>query len=326
MADILGGLISGAGPFLVSWVLPSGVALSLFAFVVFPSLHGISLADRIMSLGPTERGLLLAFGAIVVGIGLSSFSTALYRVLEGYSWPAPARRWGVAQQRARKEKIAIEAKASPKGWRQAILMERLQRFPNEDDQIAPTRLGNALRAFETYGVNRYRLDSQSFWLQLLSVVPSDLQKEVTQSRTSVDFYVCSIYVSLAFGLSALLVGILRGNAPGWSLVAWGVGAIILTRAWYRGALTATSYWHGAVRALVDLGRKPLAEAMGLELPTGIEQERAMWTLVAAFSFYPYAARWAARLDPYRARPLGDRQDPPSPGETAGGSQHEASND
>ena len=69
--------------------------------------------------------------------------------------------------------------------------------------------------------------------------------------------------------------------------------------WYRSAVMSCSYWDAAVRALVDLGRVPLAAARGLVLPSTIERERRMWNLVVSFEFYGFKERWAYRLDEFR---------------------------
>ncbi|WP_405436253.1 hypothetical protein OG373_05330 [Streptomyces avidinii] len=62
--------------------------------------------------------------------------------------------------------------------------------------------------------------------------------------------------------------------------------------WYRAAVSATDEWSAAVRALVNTGRKPLAESLGLHLPGHVAAECEMWALVSKVS----------RLDPFRAKP------------------------
>ncbi|MFG2490359.1 hypothetical protein ACGFSD_04685 [Streptomyces caniferus] len=56
--------------------------------------------------------------------------------------------------------------------------ERLARYPVADDQIAPTRLGNAIRRFEEYGYDRYRLDTQVLWNELTGCVPDQVRRQV----------------------------------------------------------------------------------------------------------------------------------------------------
>src|SRR5437879_6545061 len=75
----------------------------------------------------------------------------------------------------------------------------------------------------------------------------------------------------------------------------GLGCLIPL--WCRVALAATDEWAAAVRALVNVGRKPLAESLGLALPSSLEGERAMWALVTELSRLRYHER-AAALDAY----------------------------
>lgn len=59
-----------------------------------------------------------------------------------------------------------------------------------------------------------------------------------------------------------------------------------------------------------MGRKPLAESLGLALPTEPAAERTMWRLVSRPARLPYHER-AAAPDPYRAEP--QPPTPPPPG-------------
>ena len=65
------------------------------------------------------------------------------------------------------------------------------------------------------------------------------------------------------------------------------------------AVVSTSYWASSVQALVNLGRKELAGAMGLRMPETLAEERTMWELLGTFVYYPYDASWSARLDQFR---------------------------
>jgi hypothetical protein len=56
-----------------------------------------------------------------------------------------------------------------------------------------------------------------------------------------------------------------------------IGLSLLAILWYRIAVVATDDWAGAVRALVNLGRQPLASSLGLELPLTLARERTMWS-------------------------------------------------
>jgi hypothetical protein len=74
----------------------------------------------------------------------------------------------------------------------ALALEKFSRYPDVDDQVAPTMLGNAIRRFEYYSFNRYQLDSQLCWYHLRAAAPESTAKEVDNARSGVDFFVvCS---------------------------------------------------------------------------------------------------------------------------------------
>lgn len=181
----------------------------------------------------------------------------------------------------------------------SLLMERLRRYPVDDAQVAPTRLGNAIRRFEEYGYNRYRLDSQALWYELTSAASKQLSRQIETARAGVDFFVCLLYGQLL--VAAVALASLAAPRPHYStLLVTAAVLIVLTPAWYRLAWVTTDDWALAVRALVDLGRKPLAEGLGLRLPGELDQERQMWRLYCRMVRQPYDAERAAALDKFRS--------------------------
>ena len=159
--------------------------------------------------------------------------------------------------------------------------------------MTPTRLGNAIRSFETYGGDHYNLDSQAFWSELMSCVPEELRKEYQQSRAGVDFFVSLLYLSALFGSLAVAVSLGTETPTLW------IPAILAFLLCNRLAYVNTSAWAEATKAIVNVGRKPLAAALGFQLPSTIERERQMWGLVNEFVFYPFDREMAAKLDRFR---------------------------
>jgi hypothetical protein len=168
------------------------------------------------------------------------------------------------------------------GWARGLQDERIARFPIPDTEIAPTRLGNALRAIETYGSTRFCLDTQVLWSELCSLVPKSLQTELDRSRACIDFFIALVYLSFAFGVLSIAVAFDGRMRP--ILVIIGLIALFSTIAWYQMAIISTSYYASTVQALVNIGRFKLANELGLYVPYEIEHERRMWWLLKAFVF------------------------------------------
>jgi hypothetical protein len=292
VTDILKGLTGGGWAGLSAWIFPSALVLGIFWLFVYP--HSGVKYPLFDSLSVAEQTAVWIAAALTIGLLFNAISTPMYRLLEGYSWPQQLREYGVARQRSVKAKLSQNV--GGEGWRSGLEAEKLARFPATDAEIAPTRLGNAMRAFETYGVTRFELDSQVLWTELSAVVPKYLQIELDRSRANVDFFVALFYLSAAFGFFSLVA--MFGSNTKATLVAGAVVAFSSMRIWYSMAVESTSYWSSTVRALVNIGRAKLADEMGLELPDSIVAERRMWWLVVAH-VYKADPDAAQELDRYR---------------------------
>ncbi|MFF7986662.1 hypothetical protein ACFZDK_47575 [Streptomyces sp. NPDC007901] len=339
MGDIAKGVLAGAWTLLVGWILPAAVNLAVLFFAVAPSLRHTALFARLWPTTGVNATLLLLAGAVVLGLMLNALQNPLYRILEGYLlWSARAydnacgrrrqEKWDLQdrltllrlQRRAQAgallstdlradlvrlsqhPRIAKAARADLRrtAAQRALLREKLARYPVNDAQIAPTRLGNAIRRFEEYGYDRFRLDTQILWNELTGTAPEQLRRQVDLARASVDFFIALLAGHVAVA-GAAVAALLSADARPATLTASAVVLGCLTHVWYRCAVSATDEWAAAVRALVNTGRKPLAENLGLVLPADIADERRMWTLVGKLSRLPYDEK-AAALNPYRSAP------------------------
>jgi hypothetical protein len=360
VTDILKGLAGGGWTFLVSWVFPSAIAISVFALLIYPELTNLAVFKDIQRLGGAEQALVIAFASLALGLLLSATSTALFRVLEGYLlMPAPVRAWKVGRQLERKRALQRElgklddkkpeagsAADSVSGSpdtpvdqppRDTVhenkLRERLHRFPADDRQVAPTHLANSIRAFETYAYNRFQFDSQVLWAELMAVVPKSLKDEYEQSRAPVNFFVSLLYLSAILGVVSLLTA-WRGPGQRFALATVGVICLLLVPACYWFAVPSTRYWHATVQALVNIGRRDVAAKFGLRVPLKLEQEREMWQQVSWFVYEDFDPAYLHDLDGYRedpdrpsAAPAHDGGDQAgSPGQKAGSGSADTADD
>jgi len=241
---------------LYAWALPSALALGATWLFLLPQL-GDSLGFC-TDLANDKKDLV--FFTLITGalaISLSSLSTLLYRVLEGYLfWPRWLQEWRSKRQRARKK--AFHAAVRGNGWRHNIALENLARYPMDDRQILPTRFGNAIRAFESYGKTRFNMDSQTLWHELVAVTPPYIQSEIDSAQSSVDFFVALFYLSLFFGVACLVLGAIEHFKIGILLLA--VPAFLLAILCHWLAIKALDAWSYPIRALVNLGRVKLADS------------------------------------------------------------------
>jgi hypothetical protein len=189
----------------------------------------------------------------------------------------------------------------------ALALEEFSRYPDSPEQIAPTMLGNAIRRFEYYSFDRYQLDSQVCWYQLRASVPDSVTKEVDNARSGVDFFVCVLYLLLVLTLTAVIA--LFTPSPHWvglgtAAVLGGAGAV----GSYYAAVRATDAWASSVKAMVDVGRVPLAKQLGLQIPAKLAEEREMWQRLVWLLGFAYNADAATEIDRYRLAPNTESED------------------
>jgi hypothetical protein len=336
MSDIAKGILGGGWSLVAGWILPTAINVLLFGLFVLPSLHGDRLASYLSETGVGGKSLVVLGASVVAGLTLSALQTPLYRVLEGYLlWPRWLARKGLGRQLRRKSclknrveairlrtresgnRLTLEEKKKLKELESdlsvskfsrndrertvvqvGLLRERLRRYPVDDEQVAPTRLGNAVRRLEEYGYQRYLLDSQAVWYELKAVAPRQLSRQVEVARAGVDFFVCLLYGNLLVAATAI-ASLAASDAHYTTLLVTAVCATALAPLWYRLAEVTTDDWALATRALVDVARKPLAEAVGLELPKELSQEREMWRQYCRFVRRPYDGNRPQKLDEFR---------------------------
>jgi hypothetical protein len=120
---------------------------------------------------------------MVVAVAFAYGALPIYRMLEGYAMPASLQR--LLRERRLREWYRLTAmtdrlRDGDVAW--LLAHERLKAYPSSADQVLPTRLGNALRAMESYGREVFGLDSQTLWYELQSIAPDNLRRDIKTDR------------------------------------------------------------------------------------------------------------------------------------------------
>jgi hypothetical protein len=264
--------------FVLGFLLPSllGTLAMLYLlsdFEPFKSAYHAALAEKKFgSLAVWVEAALLVLG-----------NELLYRCVEGYIGPFNRPKWRAKEQdkfsdeRARlahdrptdNATITHEARAYYKR-----LGDLLERFPYPADLVLPTRLGNVMRAFETYPLNVYGVDSIPAWLRLQAVIPKEFQAVINDGRAKVDF--CLNIWLFAIAITILAVALCALNAVELAknritqfewiyLVALAIAVLTIWFA-YEGAVAMARAWGGAVKSAFDLYLPELAKQLGHSLP------------------------------------------------------------
>jgi hypothetical protein len=261
----------------------------------------VDVVSRVQKLTGTEQILLIVVAAAVLAGSSALFdqlSRPLLRWLEGY-WPqflAPVRgilvsravrrqrtlqdRWykldsadqgtggqGTAGPGAATVAAAGEqdpravAQAAERGQAKSRLDSELHSYPADETRIMPTRLGNVLRASETYSAERYGLDAVITWPRLWLLLPDGTQQELAASRRALDQSVAAL---VAF--AAALV---------WLPWAWWVvliAVIVPPLAYQSFVIPRAMVLAELVTAAFDLNRTVLYRALRFPLPGTADAE------------------------------------------------------
>lgn len=335
MSDIAKGILGGGWSLIAGWILPTAINLLLLFALVMPSMHGIKAVDSIRHESISQQSVILLASSVVIGLSLNALQTPLYRILEGYLlWLPGLARLRRKYHLDAKAKLTARIGNLPRNTREvnsdltspkrslpmrieiriitfcrqedrdrtavqrALLRERLRRYPVDDEQVAPTRLGNAIRALEEYGYQRYRLDSQTLWYQLSGASSKQLRDQVDAARIGVDFFICLLYGNILI-ICAAFCAIASPRANDSTLLFSALVLMAASLLWYRLAVVTADDWAAATRALVDEGRITLADAVGLVIPQELDLERKMWQAYSRFVRRPFQEERSTQLDPFR---------------------------
>lgn len=286
MADFLNALSKGLARFVYAWLGPAIVTVSTFALLVLPDVQRKWPTIRLRGRGITfEKGFLFAFAVFTLSVLFAYAAQPIYRLLEGYPFPKWLRRSLIRRHRRQAHRLRhqislLESRPWLRSGREwGPLLEKVQRYPERDEDLLPTRLGNALRGLERYGKDRFGLDSQSLWFEVEATSPPGLLHDYEDARAQVDFFVSSIAHLGLLALVSMVLGVALA-APGPVLVS--LVSLALAGAAYEAAVINMGEWHDVVQAMVNLSRAPLAAALGFTLPEAYGGEFAMWESFSDF--------------------------------------------
>jgi len=274
----------------------------LFPVALFPHLPDEGVTAAIRTWDALDQSLLLGFATTLIATVLSSYARPLYRVLEGYSWPGRLADHRTQKQRERMADLRKEI-LSKGASRKEINRKRwqLELYPRDESLVLPTRLGNALRSGEAYGGTQYGLETINAWHLLVAVAPEAVVSGLNDGRTATNTWVGGIALSAGFAIAAVATAIASGST---TPIVYAVVSIALTAPFYQRAVSAAGGYARAMRALIDLGRLPLAEAVGLDMPATLAEETHMWKAFSNLSgwgrHWPHSPSWISDLDVHRS--------------------------
>jgi hypothetical protein len=164
-------------------------------------------------------------------------------------------------------------------------------FPTNQSLILPTKLGNAIRAFEYYPDREYGIDGVTGWSRLIAKIDPAYAAAIDDAKTSFDFMInLSLLgaISVAMQLAAGLFSRMPFASPG-RLFTWLIFLLItalLGFAFYHLSISRASAWGETVKGAFDLYRKDLLAQLGYELKLKTRsEEREVWDSISLQMIY-----------------------------------------
>lgn len=287
------GAVARVGPYFTAVsLIPSAVlAAGLYVLVSTEPWTGSPDWTKAVPSESSWQGLLVwALLAAFLALLFHPLQYSVVQVLEGYwgsgpfaLWLARGRlqvwlaRYELLQKRSVAGQTAFEELQSQTAtkdslaakWSQFEADRQLQDLPALDGDLMPTRLGNILRGHEERAGRPYGLGAISAIPHVGLLAPPEQLAYLNDQRTQLDLAVRLCFTTGVLGVATLALFSFCGYWAMLALVPLGLSALL-----YRGACTVAHHYGNAIEVLIDLNRYRLYEALGLDRPEGLEQERA----------------------------------------------------
>lgn len=164
---------------------------------------------------------------------------------------------------------------------EAVLLERGSelgiRFP-KSTPVGPTRLANQAQVQREYGLRRYGLDMELYWLRLQKVARGDERffSILEDAKTQLDFSVTTVALLILLTVAWVPLTLVFASAPRLSLLLAILGPLSI---WLFSHVVNQNYraFAEAVRSAVDLYRFDLLAALHLPLPADSAEEQRLWS-------------------------------------------------
>jgi hypothetical protein len=164
------------------------------------------------------------------------------------------------------------------------------RFPDEP-HLLPTRLGNAIRAFESYPSIQYGMSAITLWPRLVAVIGEDYANAIAEQKTSFDFMLNSSALAMLTAAVIAAIGLifpLPFVSMRW-LFLWVVevfGLVALAYWFYEGSIGRAVAWGQMVKGAFDIYRHQLLKKLGYDAtPPTRAAERHLWQMISQQIIY-----------------------------------------
>jgi hypothetical protein len=217
---------------------------------------------------------------MVVGILLRALSFVTVGFFVGELVPRSVAAWSTrSQQRAQRRSQRLPGddvnSSSTHLLREHVRQLVVQRYPQDETEVRPTRLGNTLAAGAEFPWTIYAMDGMLWWSHLTPVLPSYVSDPLEGAQARL---LGLLNLSLVFGLVACEAVVVLGVVGQQWTAALGVVIVGGVLAWlgYHAAVSQALEVTSQIRVAFNLYRQEILKQMGLDIPKTIAAERVLW--------------------------------------------------
>lgn len=284
MLDIWSGFTGKLGEQWVAALLTPAFAFWAGGLIAWGVRDGWHRAER-WSHEPASVTIATLVAALIL-VAVSSavarrLALPVLRLLEGYwpRWLAPVSRALVRRRTRRRDRdersyqrlAAAADHEEPGAWLAVAAIDaRLRQSPERAVDRMPTRLGDTLRAAETWPGDKYGLDAPKCWPRLWLVLPETARTELSAARSSLD----QGAVTWLFGAAFVV----------WTPWAWWavLVAVAVPAGAYLWMLSAARSYGELIESTFDVHRSALYRAAGFWPPEVTKSEIAAGRALTAY--------------------------------------------
>ena len=250
---------------------------SFFPLLVFVAAGSLLVAaanggvdTRVKDFGEASGAvqLLIIGGALAATFALAAFvssmSTLVFRLYEGYLAPGWLRNLGIALQRQRQQHTQADTAT---------------KFPEKAMQ--GTSFGNVVRAAEEYPEHAYGLSFVAVWPRLFLAMPEAMRQSIAGSADTIQFLLTTSLLATLFAIGAGIYVVIESLGATTYLVSV-FGALVLAVLAYLGAVESAVEYGLHLRAAFDLYRNDVLTQLYRSLPSTTDEERRTWADVSEF--------------------------------------------
>lgn len=210
-----------------------------------------------------------------------AFNFTIIRILEGYfGWDSPILKPLKQIKVLEKKKLYNNLLRQKAYYMNSIIGKNAVQyldtyFPNNKDSILPTRLGNAIKAFEDYPSLRYGIDSVALWPRLAPILVENKYIEfVSQQKSSFDFLINLMIATIICSFELVYLCIYLNKILFCIFIL--IASFLSIKFLYFGIINGAVQWGFSVRVAFDLYRKDLWTLLRLKSVNTFSDEINRW--------------------------------------------------